>query len=423
MASSGCGLRPRRSAWWVGILPLALAVLALGCASHRTGDLRFPDVPVIDLAAGAVEILPGTGVLDSPVLSADGNRLAVQVEVYEDPLLPYEIYSLGVAEKDDSGTWRPVEIVRKGVYRRFLGHMEMPVQPSFDETGERIVLTQIEFDSVLRIPWRPSVRSWVERIPWKGGTPEPLVEYWDWAMKPTELLQHARVSPDGRWLTFYTRVHEHTQGVYLLDLRTGQHYRLSDRHDKHPTWSPDGRRIYFHTTFGGKRHRFDFFARGIERSILGFFELDFADGELVRWHRRLLDDADDRFIYHKHPTEVAGTGLLFFHGRLDPDGNMKLMVRLAEPGSDVFVVRPRWNEKAVKAAKHPCSSHQVADLVFIAKPKGEKDYRLMMALTDEALKLIAGLVGGDASGVGRLLPSRVAPEGPSTMSPIDVDAR
>ena len=51
---------------------------------------------------------------------ADGNRLAVQVEVYRDSVLPYEIFSLGVTEKNTSGQWQPVDVIREGIYRQFI---------------------------------------------------------------------------------------------------------------------------------------------------------------------------------------------------------------------------------------------------------------------------------------------------------------
>ena len=339
-----------------------------------------------------MQIVPNVTAWDSPVLSPDGNRLAVQVEVYADPVLPYEVFSLGVTEKNASGNWQPVEIVRQGVYRKDLGRMTQPVQPCFDHTGEFLYLTQIEFDSFLSIPSVATLRSWIERIPWRGGEAERVVEHADWDMRSTELLQHARISPDGRWLTFYTRVHPPDQGCYLLNLQTNEHFRLSDQHDKHPTWDPNGRRIWFHHSSGGKRHRFDFFAGGIERSVIGYFDLQFESGKLVRWQRHLMDELGDSFIYHKHPTIVAGTNMLFFHGDLEPDGKKKLMVRKAEPGSPVFVVRPTCDGKKLKAAKHPCSSFEEADLVFIARPAGEEAYSLLLALTDEAIAEVRRIV-------------------------------
>jgi len=370
--------------------------LAAGCVEPPQIEWICDEPPVIDLPDGAVQIVPKITGWDSPVLSSDGNRLAVQVEVYGDPVLPYEIFSLGVTEKDASGTWQPVAIVRQGIYRKYLGRMTQPVQPCFDHTGDFLYLTQIEFESFLSIPSVSTLRSWIERIPWRGGDAERVVEHADWDMKPTELLQHARLSPDGRWLTFYTRVHPRNQGCYLLDLKTNEHFRLSDQHDKHPTWDPNGRRIWFHHASGGKRHRFDFFASGVERAVIGYFDLTFENGQLIEWKRHLMDELDDRFIYHKHPTIVAGTDLLFFHGDLKPDGKKKLMVRKAGPGSEVFVVKPTCEGKKLKAAKHPCSSFEKADLVFIAKPKGEKTYSLLLALTDEAIEKIRRIVNGES---------------------------
>jgi len=55
-----------------------------------------------------------------------------------------------------------------------------------------------------------------------------LIDHHHWGFDATELIQHARVSPDGRWLTFYLRVFDATQGIHLLDLRTGRHSRSTD---------------------------------------------------------------------------------------------------------------------------------------------------------------------------------------------------
>jgi hypothetical protein len=378
----------------VAVWAFVVSSVHFGCATEPRVAFVVDEPRVIDLPDGAVELLPDSGVFDSPVLSPDGKRLAVQVEVYRDRVLPYEIYSLGVAERNDAGRWSDLEIIREGIYKKYLGRMENPIQPSFDQTGDRLVLTHLQFDSVLSIPSVLSIRTWIERVPWRGGDTERLIEGGDWGLRLNEIIQHARISPDGRWLTFYVRVHEHTQGVYLLDMTTGEHHRLGSTHDKHPTWAPSGRRIYFHTVIGGKRHRFDFFAAGEERSYLGYYALKFEGDRLIGWDRHLFDEPDEHFVYHKHPAEVAGTGLLFFHGRLEPEDNMKLMVRKADPGSEVFVVKTYWQGKRLKAAKHPCSSFKVADLVYIGKPKGEKTYRLMMSLTEPGLAEVRRVVYG-----------------------------
>ena len=108
----------------------AAATLApsLGCAGRET-EFTHCESPVIELPDGAVRLMPSAAALDSPVLSPDGNRLAVQLEVYEDPVLPYEIYSLAVAERDVSGRWSALDLIQHGVYKKYTGRMEMPIQP------------------------------------------------------------------------------------------------------------------------------------------------------------------------------------------------------------------------------------------------------------------------------------------------------
>lgn len=370
----------------------ALCVVALligGCAAPRA--VPGAKYRVISLKDGATELFSARTALDSPVLSNDGRRLAVQSEVYRDPALPYEVYSLLISEVR-AGRWEPIEAYG-GRYRRWLGRMEMPIQPAFDETGNQIYLTYIQFDSFLSIPCFPTLRSWIEVIPWPGGPPLKVVTHRGWKFAPTELIQHPRISPDGQWLTFYTRVERSQQGVYLLHLPSGTRYRLSDQHDKHPTWSPDGQRIWFHHSFGGKRHRFDFFGGGIERSVLGYFELRFDGPRLVEWQRVLLDELDrPAFVYHKHPAPLPGSDLVFFHGRTAPDDKMRLMVRRAAPGSEVFVVEPTVGGERLKAAKHPAAPLAARALIFIAKPKGSDAYNRLLGLTAAALEQIEAQV-------------------------------
>jgi len=391
---------PKGSLWGLGMLFNCLSAI-LGCTADGQQQFERVEYPVIKLSDRAVEILPGTGALKAPVLSPDGNRLAVQVELYRDSVLPYEIYSVAASQKNQDGEWEPALLSRPGVHKRYLGRMEMANLPSFDHTGQSIIYTHIQLGSFLSIPSALSLRSWIGRIPWGGGEAKCLLKPEDLKLAPSELLQHPRISPDGNWLTFYTRMNKKYQGIYLWNMKTSQQIRVSSNFDKHPTWSPDGKRIYFHHQIGGGRHRFDLFADQAEHAVLGFIELEFdASGKLASWQRHLLDDVDDRFIYHKHPTEVYGTNLLFFHGQLKPEGKKKLMVRRAEPGSQVYVVKPKWSEGKLKELKHPCSSWQKADLVFLARGKGAKRYNLLMMLTDQALgKIKQALHDGAELGV------------------------
>ena len=63
----------------------------------------------------------------------------------------------------------------------------------------------------------------------------------------------------------------------------------------------------------------------------------------------------------------------------------------------MYVVAPTLDGEALKALKHPCSSFERPDLVFIAKPEGGDDYDLLLALTEEALAKVARVLNADGS--------------------------
>ncbi len=372
---------------------LTVTGFVAGCRTEQAVTFILPKYQSIKLNTGLERLIPDIGPIEAPTFSHDASRVALEVEDYRDPWLPYEIHSIAVSRKDEAGHWAVPTTVFSGRYKPFWGRMHTAVQPSFDADGQHLFITHVSFDSGLGIPWVNTLRSTIERIPLTDSPGLELVDHADWGHEPNELLQHARVSPDGRWLTFYTKEHERDQGVYLLDLKTKAKFRLSHTLDKHPTWSPDGRRIYFHHVEGGRRGRLKSASHGVERSVLGFFEMDFVDGRLVNWRRRLMDPMNDgEYIYHKHVTEVPGTSLLIFHGQLKPTGRKRLMVRTIEPRSQVFVLKPRWQGHKLAAAKHPCSSFEEKDVAFVARAKGEKTYRLLLDLTPTAIEEIGQAV-------------------------------
>jgi Tol biopolymer transport system component len=66
--------------------------------------------------------------------------------------------------------------------------------------------------------------------------------------RPGRLVRTPAVSPDGSWIVFQV----YRDGVWLLDVATGKARRvLNDRSAEEFAWSPDGRRIAYHTMARG----------------------------------------------------------------------------------------------------------------------------------------------------------------------------
>lgn len=190
-------------------------------------------------------------------------------------------------------------------------------------------------------------------------------------IKKGDRMEHVRMSPDGKWLTYYLHDIPEQRGIYLYNIKTKEniHFALND--DKHPTWTPDGKKILFHVQKGGNAAE----ESAVEMASLGYYELKF-DGDKVTHTRYLFDGPfeKDQFRYHKHPALYPGTNLLFFHGKKKPDGASKLFVRELKVKSKIFELELVGEEgKEFKTMKHPATSEADTGLYFIGKYKNETD--------------------------------------------------
>ncbi len=191
----------------------------------------------------------------------------------------------------------------------------------------------------------------------------------DMGLKKPEMLKHARVSPDGKWMTFYTHGHEDQRGIYVYNFETkrSQHMGLTD--DKHPTWTPDGTKILFHQQEGG--NSFVSYG-GEEKSSLGYYDLKSDAHGNLSVTRQLMDSQRNQFLYHKHPSVYPGTNLVFFHGVLEPGGSKKLLVRKLGVDTKIFKISDLMiNDLELKGTKHANSSLAATGLFFVAREKGK----------------------------------------------------
>ncbi len=149
----------------------------------------------------------------------------------------------------------------------------------------------------------------------------------DFGLKKNEIIKHARISPDGKWLSFYLHAYKEQVGIYLYNFATKKTFHLALMDDKHPTWSPDGTKIFFHYQKGGDAvsdEKLD-----LEEARLGYYDLKFY-GDSATWKRILIDPADGPAVYHKHPSMYSGADLVFFHKKHREDKNGKIELSSSE---------------------------------------------------------------------------------------------
>lgn len=195
----------------------------------------------------------------------------------------------------------------------------------------------------------------------------------DFGLKKPEMLKHARISADGKLLTFYTHGYEDQRGVYVYDFATKitQHLGLSD--DKHPTFTPDSTKILFHMQSGG--NSFNGYGQS-ERSMIGYYDLQNLN-ESGKPQRIMMDENVEAstYVYHKHPMVYPGTDLLFFHAMASPEGAKKIYVRQLAPNSQIYKLSDIISgQTELKGVKHINSSINGDGIYFIAKESGAPKY-------------------------------------------------
>ena len=188
-------------------------------------------------------------------------------------------------------------------------------------------------------------------------------------LKKPEMLKHARVSPDGKWLTFYTHGYKEQKGIYVYNFATKKTVHLAAFDDKHPTWSTDSNKILFHHQTGGN----SFTRTGAsEKSFIGYYELNVNSENNLNPVRQLMNLGEDGVDYQKHPSLYAGTDLVFFHGEVKLNGPKKLLVRRLGAGSKIFKISDiLFNDIELKGVKHANSSLSTQGLCFVSHPKGQ----------------------------------------------------
>jgi len=345
-----------------------------------------PTPPRIKLENGAIELFdPVLKSVEAPSLSPDGSQITYMEHGEENQLFEYEVDSIWVAKRNHQKQWTPIKLVAGN--QPLIGHTETFFNPTFDNRGKYIIMGYAGFTNILGLPILPTIQTGIDLL--ENGkqnlwlTPKIL-------NIGKEIIQHPRLSPDGQWLAFYTRKQKITRGIYLYNVISKKTFHISNHDDKHPTWSPDGTKLLFHYQKGGDALDSQP-SNQPEQAYLGYFDFTCLEKNEVKCRRVLLDTSNETYTYFKHPTQLVGTNLLFFHGKLNAKGRHVLMVRRLEINGPIYCLQIEINGHKLTEIKHPASSNTKPVLVFLGKTGSHQTYHVYQ-LTNEALQTIEQVV-------------------------------
>lgn len=171
-------------------------------------------------------------------------------------------------------------------------------------------------------------------------------------------MLHPQYSPDGSKIAAYSR-DKGANGIYLLDAKNpgSDPVRLTMGDDKHPVWTNDGKRIYFHNQKGGDA--LSGAGDSAEQAWLGY--VDLTDPKNPK--RVMLDDTKAE-SYHKHPTPIANSNLIVYH---NDDHKLEVMDTVTGQRGRLNLSGTSPNGSELKKFKHVASSTDGEDMVMVAQ--------------------------------------------------------
>lgn len=245
--------------------------------------------------------------VESPVVSPDGRKIIVVGDLGGAPV---DLLVKDLTNPNDLGT----KISR--------GPLDIFIKGAFLANGDEIVACELDYkvgaltktvaNYVKSKDWDPiGYRSVISF--YSNGKKRGQLEASAFGLPDKTFLQHPRVSPNQKWMTFYVQPGTEaptttTQGVYLYNFATKKTFYLGNYPDKHPTWDARGEKIFFHEQ--GKMGN-------IEVARIGYYDLAISNDNVTVNKRVVFAGAGrplgDTYIYQKHPAYHAGLNLVFFH--------------------------------------------------------------------------------------------------------------
>lgn len=126
--------------------------------------------------------------------------------------------------------------IEGGVPRRLTRHPAFDGEPAWAPDGRTLYFVSDRDGDFRRI----------YRLPLDGGVPEPVTR------NTRGLYGSPAVSPDGRWLVAASDLYVNWQ-IHVMDVTGNREQRLTGYAESScvPSWSPDGRWIFYSSRFGG----------------------------------------------------------------------------------------------------------------------------------------------------------------------------
>ncbi|MDB5097397.1 MAG: Periplasmic component of the Tol biopolymer transport system [Cyanobacteria bacterium RYN_339] len=343
------------------------ALLLTGCGAHLPGALqqaagdleaeraKHPAPAVIKLASPLRLLASADANIDAPRLAPDKSIVTFVVRE-EIELSPAVKKAAGLDPNDPaermiawfawlSGKMPPGPVVGATFHN--------VVEPSFSPDGKRLIYCMQKHLPVFTRGKKLEEMRLEERTLNGGGT---RVVY----DGPLTLL-HPMYSPNGKQIAAYARNIEGAEGLYLLDAtREGATpVRITSGDDKHPVWSADGKKIFFHNQAGGDANG----GGGDEHAWIGMVDLSDPNHP----QRTLLDD-HNAAIYHKHPSPLPGTDLVVYHASQGDENWLEVLDAKTHQHAKLDLAGTSPWGLPLSKFKHPSFGKDGKELVFVARP-------------------------------------------------------
>jgi hypothetical protein len=319
---------------------------------------------------------------DRPELSPDGRRLVYTVE--EVTPLPFFVLSAYEVTAQRRGQWSAPRLIEQGIPAAISGNVNSWFFPTYrpNTDGLLIGLGSIQTDAS-GIPDFTTLRASFVDITETGQVVDTALSALDVGLPFGEIPEAQRYSPDGRRVVFFAQQSPADQGIYLYDVPTRTLSRLTTELDKDPTFSSDGRTIYFHHQIGDRQ-------AGIpETATLGTLELQVSGGQATA-SRTELPPAPGLFAFEQHPIPIVGSDVLWFHAQHSAESPSVLAVRRSCAAGRVELGFEVGGRRIVDA-KRPGTALYTRDVTFMGKFEGDVNYRIF-AIDDEIVDDVTEIV-------------------------------